>query len=195
MSASAVASVAEDPTPPRPGSRRWTRAADKALADVYRKHHRFIWRSLVRLGVADDHLDDAVHDAFMVVARRLAEFEGRSEIRTWLFAIAMRVAQSIRRDDERERRNRAKVVGLPREENVPHERADAARTLRELLSHLDDDKRAVFIMAELEGMTAREIAGVVGAKTATVTSRLRLAREQLTRHLERRRARERREDR
>ena len=178
---------------PASGPRAGTRSSTATLAAVYREHHRFVWRSLVRLGVPDDRVDDAVHDTFMVVARRLDEFEGRASMRTWLFAIAMRVAQSVRRDDARDRRRRDKVRDKVREEvraqaqreHEPHARADAAQTLRDLLDKLDDDKRAVFIMAELEGMTAPEIAGVIGAKVPTVYSRLRLAREQLQRAMQR----------
>lgn len=193
VSSSAVADAAEDATPIDRGSQRRARAARKALANVYRDHHRFVHRSLVRLGVPDDRVDDALHDVFMVVARRLHEFEARANIRTWLFAIAMRVAQAVRRDDARELRRRARIGQEAAFEHEPHARADAARTLRDLLAHLDDDKRAVFIMAELEGMTAPEIAGVLGAKIPTIYSRLRLAREELTRALERGRKRERRE--
>ena len=184
MSASAVAAAAQDATHPR--------ATTTELASVYRTHHRFVWRSLVRLGVPDDRVDDALHDAFMVVARRLEEFEGRGNIRTWLFAIAMRVALGVRRDAARELRRRESVGRVAPREHEPHARADAARTLRDLLAHLDDDKRAVFIMAELEGMTAPEIASVVAVKVPTVYSRLRLARQQLSRILERAQARERR---
>jgi RNA polymerase sigma-70 factor (ECF subfamily) len=162
------------------------------LASVYRKHHRFVWRALVRLGVPDDRVSDAVHDTFMVVARRLHEFEGRSSLRTWLFAIAMRVAQAVRRDDARELRRRQKVGETANAVHHPHARADAARTLQDLLDHLDDDKRAVFVMAELEGMTAPEIAGVLQVKIATVYSRLRLARSALERVVERQRAADRR---
>lgn len=162
------------------------------LAALYRAHHRFVWRSLARLGVPDDRLGDGVHDVFMVVARRLHEFEGRASIRTWLFAIAIRVAQSTRRDDAREIRRRQKMGETTRASHEPHARADAAATLRDLLSHLDEDQRAVFIMAELEGMTAPEIAGALGIKTPTVYSRLRLARAHLERVVQRQRARDRR---
>src|SRR5690606_6911465 len=68
------------------------------LEEIYREHHAFVRRSLIRLGVPHALVDDAVHDVFLVVARRLAEFEGRASIRTWLFAIALRMAQSHRRD-------------------------------------------------------------------------------------------------
>lgn len=157
-----------------------TSAERPALSTVYTEHHAFVWRAVVRLGVATDRVDDAVHDVFMVVARRLDEFEGRASMRTWLFAIAMRVAQSVRRDAAREIRRHERLGTLGSERShAPHDAADAKHTLQELLEHLDDDKRAVFVMAELEGMTAQEIAAVVGSKVATVYSRLRLAREVL----------------
>lgn len=189
MSGSAVA--AADNGPPTPSGDR-TRAGRRTLANVYQAHHPFVWRSLVRLGVPEDRASDAMHDVFMVVARRLPEFEGRADIRTWLFAIAMRVAQGMRRDAAREKRRREKVGETAVAQHEPHAAADAARTLRDLLATLDDDKRAVFIMAELEGMSGPEIAGVLSVKVATVYSRLRLAREQLDRTLARRRARQRR---
>ena len=183
---------ASSSSPSRPRVASSDAAAPAGLEDVYRQHHRFVWRSLARLGVDDDRLPDAVHDVFMVVARRLAEFEARASMKTWLFAIAIRVAQSYRRDASRERRRRDRVGRRGEGAEQPHARADAARQLRDLLDRLDDDKRAVFIMAELEGMTAPEISVVLDLKPATVYSRLRLARAELERMVARTRARARR---
>ena len=168
--------------------------AKQALEDVYRQHQRFVWRSLARLGVADPTLSDATHDVFMVVARRLPEFEARASLKTWLFAICLRIARSKRRDYAREQKRR-EHYGLTRvgAHTDPHGQADAARTLRDLLQQLGEDKRAVFIMSELEEMTAPEIASVLGIKPATVYSRLRLARAELERAVQRQHAREQRE--
>ena len=166
---------------------------DRELAEVYRAHHAFVRRSLIRLGVPEQRVADAVHDVFMVVARRLEEFEGRASIRTWLFAIAIRVARGLRRDVARERRRKASVeqASAGARQEPPDARVEAAKTLRDFLGRLDEEKRAVFIMAELEGMTAPEIAAAVGIKISTVYSRLRLARERLDRMVQRARARER----
>ena len=68
-----------------------------ALAEVYRAHVGFVWRVLRRLGVEDAALEDVVHDVFLVVHRRLADFEGRSAVTTWLYGIARRVAADYRR--------------------------------------------------------------------------------------------------
>jgi RNA polymerase sigma-70 factor (ECF subfamily) len=165
------------------------------LEAAYREHHKFVWRSLARLGVADVALADATHDVFMVVARRLSEFESRASFKTWLFAICLRVARARRRDFAREQRRREQYRHVREDAHArPHARADAARTLRDLLQTLDEDKRAVFIMAELEQMTAPEIASVLRIKTATVYSRLRLARAELERQVKRHNARERRQE-
>ncbi len=148
---------------------------------LYEEYFNFVWRSLRRLGVGAASLDDAVQDVFVVVHRRLAEFEGRSSIKTWLFGITLRVAQEHRR---RLRRKEGSLEPLddgfvdaapgPLEEA---EKAEAVRVLDAILATLDDDKRAVFILAELEQMTAPEIAESLGINANTVYSRLRAARQ------------------
>ena len=148
--------------------------------EVYQLHFDFVWRSVCRLGVAERSADDAVQDVFIVVHRKLAEFEGRSSIKTWLFAIARRVAHDHRR--RAQRKDRAgelpesladEHTGSPRD---AAETSEAVRVLRELLAALPDEQREVFVLAELEQMTAPEIAEAVTANVNTVYSRLRLAR-------------------
>lgn len=152
-----------------------------ALADVYREHAPFVWRTLVRLGVPRSATDDAVHDVFLVVARGLGEFRGEASLRTWLFAIAYRIALSVRRDAARDRWREERLAATPLRDAAvdPVARSEASDALSVLLDELDPEKRAVFVMTELEGMTAPEIAGALGLKVPTVHSRLRLARERL----------------
>ena len=70
-----------------------------ALADIYREHFDFVWRSLRRMGVAPGSMDDAAQDVFLVVHRKLASFQRRSSVKTWLFGIVMRVAHDHRRSE------------------------------------------------------------------------------------------------
>src|SRR6185436_19202677 len=65
--------------------------------EVYEQNVTFVWRSARRLGVADAAIDDVVQEIFVVVHRRLREFEGRSSLKTWLFAIVLRVVRDHRR--------------------------------------------------------------------------------------------------
>jgi len=61
---------------------------------VYEAHFRYVWRCLRSLGVYDAQVDDALQDVFVVAARRLADFDGGAELRTWLYAIALRTRVS-----------------------------------------------------------------------------------------------------
>jgi RNA polymerase sigma-70 factor, ECF subfamily len=171
-------------------------AGDVALVDrleaVYREHQRFVWSTVRRLGVPDHASADAVHEVFMVVARRLPDFEGRSSMRTWLFGIAMRVVKNLRRSDHRHQRRTQAAAEQTVEHPPPdaYARTEAAATLHGLLEGLDDDKRAVFILAEMEGMSAPEIAEATGTNVNTVYARLRAARKRMQQAVTRLRARE-----
>jgi RNA polymerase sigma-70 factor, ECF subfamily len=67
--------------------------------------------------------------------------------------------------------------------------ADLRRVVIEALSALDDDRRAVFVMHELDELPAPEIADALGIPVNTVYSRLRVARERFAQALERLKAR------
>lgn len=173
-----------------PAAAHVTVSPSPALVAVYREHFQFVWRSARRLGAPTAALDDVVQDVFLIVARRLAEFRGDASMRTWLFAITMRVAQLHRRSASRHlRRVEAFAEAHAEDGGVdPYARRDAADILLKLLDRLDDDRRAVFVLAELEGMTAQEIAAGLGLNVNTVYSRLRAARQQLERALPARQA-------
>ncbi|HEU5076182.1 MAG TPA: sigma-70 family RNA polymerase sigma factor [Polyangiaceae bacterium] len=158
---------------------------------VYRQHHAFVWRNARRLGASDDMVDDATHEVFLVVARRLDEFEGRADLRTWLFAITLHVVRAMRRQHWTYAKRLQTYAELKRIEPRPdpREHADAAQALRQMLGQLDDKRCTVFILAELEGMTTQEIATQLGLRPGTVDSRVRAARIQLRRMIEREAAR------
>jgi RNA polymerase sigma-70 factor (ECF subfamily) len=159
-------------------------AVHPELVALYRAHFQFVWRSARRLGVPEAALDDVVQDVFLVVARRLAEFRREASAKTWLFAIALRVVREHRRSTFRHlRRVEAYADAQPPESSDPIARSDATRTLLQLLDQLDDDRRSVYVLAELEGLTAQEIADGLRLNINTVYSRLRAARTQLERAL------------
>jgi RNA polymerase sigma-70 factor (ECF subfamily) len=152
------------------------------FASIYEAHFQYVWRCLKSLGVREAALDDALQDVFLVVQRRLPEFDGGVELGTWLYAIALRVARKYwsraHRDDSR------RDPGEPDDAEVPAASVESAvesneRLLlaRAALATLDDDKRVVFVLARVEQMSAPEIASVVGIPLNTVYSRLRAARE------------------
>jgi RNA polymerase sigma-70 factor, ECF subfamily len=119
------------------------------------------------------------------VHRRLADFEARAQVTTWLFGIVLRVAQSYRRSAMR---RRARLSDAPASdyEQVPTtgaespmelvERREASQLMHRLLDELDDDKRAMLVCIELEQMTVPEAAESLGLNLNTAYGRLRAAR-------------------
>jgi len=146
--------------------------------EVYTTNVAFVWRTLRTFGVTDSQIEDAVQDVFVVVHRRLPEWEGRAALTTWLFAIARRVASAHRRRG-----------GTDRTETLLEEpaggadtfaelsRAQAVATVMAILDQMDDDKRTVFALVELEQLSVPEVARMLDLKLNTAYSRLRLARQ------------------
>jgi RNA polymerase sigma-70 factor, ECF subfamily len=164
--------------------------AELDFEDVYARHFDFVWRSLRLLGVPAEVVEDATQDTFSVVSRQLARFEGRSSLRTWLFAILQRVAANHRRTARRKlQRLEPLQEGLAAPGPTAHARAEAAEAIDLIQSFcdtLDLERRAVFVLALLEELPAPEVAQVLAIPLNTVYSRVRSLREGLRRALERR---------
>ncbi len=158
-----------------------------SFREVYRRHYTFVWRSLLRLGVDEPTVDDAVQDVFIVVHRKLHAFEGRAAVRTWLFAIARRIALRYR-DRARRRAQDEPEADTPTELGRPDNALscnEALQQLQDWLDELDEDKRAVFVLSEFEQMRAPEIASMLGANLNTIYARLRAARQHVSRRARR----------
>lgn len=150
--------------------------------DVFATHVDYVWRVLRCLGVPARDLEDVAQDVFVVVHRKLPSWEARADMRSWLYAIAHRVAK----DHRRLAWNRRSVpLGDDHEEEGaagPEDAALARRALEEVadvLAQLDEEQRMVFVLYELEGLTMESIAEAMQCPVKTAYSRLRLARERL----------------
>lgn len=167
------------------------RPATPAFADVYKDHAPFVWRVLRRMGLGDDEVEDAFQEVFLVVHRKLDGFEHRAALRTWLYRITVRCAAHRRR-----RARKAPAAAAP-EPAIEAAQADelasreARAELDEILDTLDDPRRAVFVLYELEELTLAEVAATVGSPLQTVYSRLQSARAAFEAEVKRRRAKER----
>jgi RNA polymerase sigma-70 factor (ECF subfamily) len=155
---------------------------------LYRELFDFVFRNLRRLGVVESGIDDALQDVYLVALRRIAEFREGTHAKAWLFAILSRVSGNYRRSQRRrgspielaEERIEAPMIG-------PFDQAaqqQARRILHAFLERLDDNRRAVFVMAELEQMTAPEIGKALSANINTVYSWLRAARAEFVQMLD-----------
>jgi RNA polymerase sigma-70 factor (ECF subfamily) len=150
---------------------------------VYKQYFNFVWRSLRLLGVAPEMVEDAAQDVFSVVSRQLAGFEGRSSVRTWLFAILQRVAANHRRTRRRKLQQLEPLDdSLVDHRPTPHVRAEAAEALgviERFCATLDEEWRALFVLSLLENIPASEVASALGIPLNTVYSRVRSLREGL----------------
>jgi RNA polymerase sigma-70 factor (ECF subfamily) len=157
------------------------RATTVEFESAYRAHFGFVWRVLARQGVPAAALEDAAQEVFMVVHRHWGAWEDRVSIRAYLFGIARRVASTSRRTQQRQQ---IKLGALP--PRGPDPGLDDQFDDRQRLDHLaraverlDPERREVFVLADIEGLSAPEISDALGCKLNTVYSRLRRAREEV----------------
>ena len=185
-------------SPPREARAAEPRAGGCAALDVQTVHETqadFVWRSLQRLGIRSVDLEDVFQDVFVVVHRRLHTFDTSSALTTWLFGICLRVSAAHRRRAWFRREvptadvaaTHVAPAGERPDEALSRSRAQAA--LRRVLDAMDLDKRAVFVMFELDELSSEEIATILGVPVGTVWSRLHAARKQFEKILARQQAR------
>ena len=164
-----------------------------STAAVFQENAPFAWRVLRRLGVAEADADDVCQEVFVTVHRRLGDFEARSSVRTWVYGICVRTASDYRR---RTRTRREVTLETPPDTSVgPHQEDDlslrrARDTLDRILEQIDEDKRVVFVLFEIEELPMADVATVVGCPLQTAYSRLHAARRDVEAALERLQARD-----
>jgi len=164
---------------------------------LYENHFDLVWRTARRLGIPSSAADDVVQDTFVVVHRRLDKYDGETPIRRWLIGILTRLVA-----DQRRRHRRKESANVPQSEDSARalasalpapsaelEQAEAVRLLDALLGELDEDKREVLVLAQLEELSVPEIAELLGANVHTIYARLRSARREFDATYARHRAR------
>jgi RNA polymerase sigma-70 factor (ECF subfamily) len=152
--------------------------------ELYEAQVDFVWRSLRLLGIPPESLEDAAQDTFGVISRQLARFEGRSSVRTWIFAIVQRVASNHRRTRARKLAPLTPFTDRPGQEPTPHahaEATEAAALVERFCADLDAERRAIFVLALLEETPAAEVAAALGIPVNTVYRRVHAMREALRR--------------
>lgn len=164
------------------GAARSPAEAAAHVAELFREHGAFVWRSLRRLGMSESDADDLCQEVFLVAFRRLDSFEHRSSFKTWLYGIAVRVAQAHRRRASTQREQPWASPPEVASPDGPHDQlADqqARQLLDRAVGELDDDKRAVFVLYEIEQLPMNEVAVALSCPAQTAYSRLHAARRQV----------------
>lgn len=160
----------------------------RSFEAIYAAYVGFVWRVVRGMGVSEQHAPDAVQDVFVVVHRRLPEFDFACSVKTWLFEITYRVACDARRKSARARQSEPlsdQLVAGAAGPDENTERLHSSRLLSELLEQMPNERRMVLICADVEGLSGPEIAELTGLPLNTVYSRLRRARLELSEALAR----------
>lgn len=153
-------------------------------AALFRDHAAFVANFLHRLGAGPSEIDDLVQEVFLVAHRRGGFIEdGRARPTTWLAEIAIRVASVARRSQRRSREHpdQATIADASSREIDPARAAETNEALDRVqaaLDCLDAERRAIFILFELEGEPCQAIAAAFQIPIGTVYSRLHKARKQ-----------------
>jgi len=170
------------PFSPKEPAERPPRAdgAPPELAVVYREHVAFAWRVVRRMGVPADAVQDVVQDVFLVVRRRLPDYDGRASVKTWIAGICRGVVSNYHRHVKRREARLQLVSSTASASSEPGvERLDTGRMLAEALDRLHEEQRLAIVLTDIEGLTPSDVAQVMGISRNTVYSRLRLARKKL----------------
>jgi RNA polymerase sigma-70 factor (ECF subfamily) len=158
-------------------------AADRdvpSVRSIVRLYAPFVGRSLRYLGIGDSDVEDAAQEVFVVVHRRRDDFEGRSSLQTWLYGICVRIAMAHRRKTSR---RKEQVVDEPPTPSIPPpqpadiERREARERLQRILDGLDEAKRNVFVLYEIEHLPMKDVAEALGCPLQTAYSRHQAARK------------------
>ena len=161
-----------------------------SLREIFEAHYAFVWRTMRHFGLDEASADDAAQDTFVVVHRRLADYDGRTHIRGWLYGIARRVASTTERGAIRARRRLERyeipVSALDPEDAIARQEANV--WVAEFLASLPPPQRDAFFLVDIEGLSAKDMAATLGINVNTATSRLRLGRGRFAQALERRKA-------
>lgn len=158
---------------------------------IFEENARFVWRSLLGLGVGPSDVADASQQVFVVLGKKLDQIARDCSLRTFLYGICLRVASDFR---GRAHLRREHLCALPPEaidsvnpEGLTSHREALVR-LQSALDTLEPAQQEVFVLYEIEEMTLAEVAKAVGCPLQTAYSRLRAARkavsELLGEHLE-----------
>lgn len=150
--------------------------AEEAFRELYRAHSPYLFGLALRIcGGRRDTAEEAVQEAWIRAAERLADFSWSSALRTWLGGF---VVNCCREQIRRRRRDTTLALVEPRTPTPP---PDRRVDLEQLLAHLPEGQRTVLVLFAVEGYTHDEIAGLLGIAPGTSKSRLHEARRGLRR--------------
>jgi len=168
---------------------------DLSFEDLVREHQALVFRTLLRLTGSREHLDDLAQDVFLRLYRALPSFRGDALVTTYLYRIAVNVAQD---EWKRRRRDAQSLVSISDEtsgweDRLQHPGRNAEELLEEhefqqmvdsQLQRLSNIERAVLVLYHQEERTYEQIAAALGLPIGTVRTHLHRGRKKLREGIE-----------
>ena len=161
-----------------------------AFGQLVRKYQDRLYNTIAHVGGCRDEAEDVVQEAFVQAFVKLSSFRRDSAFYTWLYRIAFNTAVSRRRRRKTElsvERGREALGVEPLDDgdapDDPLLREERVGMVRQALSALSEEHRAILVLREMEGCCYETIAEVLDLPIGTVRSRLHRARLQLREEL------------
>lgn len=126
-----------------------------------------------------DTADDLAQEAYERAFASLHRFRATGPAKHWLLTITRRTCADETRRRSRRRRTERRVLDEPGNTSAVSSSESPPPELGELLHQLDDDRRAAFVLTQLNGLRYEEAAELLGVPIGTIRSRVARAREQL----------------
>jgi RNA polymerase sigma-70 factor, ECF subfamily len=158
-------------------------AGEKAAMHVlYARHNVRVYRFILRIIGDTSVAEDLVSQVFLDVWRTAGQFEGRSQVSTWMLAIARFKALTALRNRRHEDIDQEEVLQIADAGDTPEtamDRSQTALTLREAISQLSPAHREIIDLVYYHEKSVEEVGQIIGIPQATVKTRMFYARKKL----------------
>lgn len=159
-----------------------------AFDQLMRLHEKQVLGTALRLLGNPEDAQDAAQETFLRLYRNLSKLPDMQEIRSWLYRVTVNICHDAHRG--RKRRRWEPLSGPEPASAAPDPEAvwDAAergRLLEQALTTLPEKERAAVVLRDVEGLTTREVAEILGSSEVTVRSQICVARRKLKRFTDR----------
>jgi len=155
-------------------------AGDDACLEAYQRELDYLLRTLRRLGVNAEDVEDLAQEVFLVLRRTWRQYDPTRALKPFLFGISFRIAASHRRKRWREIPF-AMVDDTDRGPSADRtiEANQARAIVLEALNRIPLKRRAVLVMHDLDEIPVQDVAATLAIPLFTAYSRLRKARREL----------------
>lgn len=154
----------------------------RAMQVFYARHTVRVYRFLLRLVGDETVAEDLASDVFLDVWRQAGKFQGRSQVSTWLLAIARYKALSARRrrtDAELDEKIEGTIADPADDPEVMLDKKNRGELLQQALASLSPEHSEVIDLVYYYQKSVDEVARIVGVPSATVKTRMFYARKKL----------------